>query len=106
MIYVPNTQYQCYVIQNSDTIRAYKTQPYVDSNIQYIDYYINSHYMEKEGTQRFNNSVNVECISKEKLTDDFYYRNDLSDILLSFTLLILICFGIPLMLIKRFLRKM
>ena len=29
-IYLPSTSYQCYVVQDSNTIRAYETQPRVN----------------------------------------------------------------------------
>ncbi len=91
MIYVPNINYACYVIQDSNTIRAYKTQPSLNSTVPYIDYYINSHYMERSGSQQFGNyNVNVQCLDKSKLTDTFMYRNDIGDILLVFVLMLVI----------------
>lgn len=92
MIYVPNDSYQCYVIYNADTIRAYKTQPYASSETDYIDYYVNSHYMYKEGTQRFNTNFNVECISKDRITTDYYYRNDFDSILIIFMCILSFCY--------------
>lgn len=88
MIYVPDLSYECYVIQNADTIRAYKTKPYNPGynqsiNIEYRDFYINSNYIYQDGTQQFGSySTLPTCHDKNNLTDDFYYRNDFDSILI------------------------
>ena len=52
MIYVPenNTYNKCYVVQNSDIIRAYDRVPSNNTNYNYRDYYIKSNYIYKDGT--------------------------------------------------------
>ena len=42
-IYVPDMSvYACYVVRDSNTIRAYEEIPKHDKTINYRDYYINS----------------------------------------------------------------
>ena len=38
-------------VYDKETIRAYVQQPQLDSSSQYVDFYINSHYLQKTGTQ-------------------------------------------------------
>ena len=83
-IYVPVdnlSDYACYVISSGDVIRAYETKPQSNSTVNYVDFYINSHYMQKPGTQTFNQYYNVpDCIDSANLTNVYSYRNDFADI--------------------------
>lgn len=106
MIYVPTTEHTCYVIMNSDTIRAYHTMPTLDTIVNYTDYYINSNYIEQPGYQQFSKySTLPTCINKTMLTSEVYYRNDFDSILIIFICLCLIFFYIPLKIFKRFFRR-
>lgn len=106
MIYVPDDSYPCYVITNHNTIRAYHSMPYQNSTVKYTDYALDMHYMEIEGTQNFSYNYSVSCLSKNKITDDFYYRYDLDSILIIFTIIVLFGFGIPFYLFKKFYRRL
>ena len=87
MIYVPNLDYQCYVVQSEEVIRAYEQIPTNNSTIEYRDYYFNSNYLYKDGQQTFSNYTTLPvCLASSELTTDFYYRNDLADILMGFAL--------------------
>lgn len=107
MIYVPNDSYACYVVQDANTIRAYHTMPYNPSyntqiQVAYTDYYVNSHYIEKVGTQSFGyNTTLPTCINGSNLTTNFYYRNDFDSILIIFLIISLIVFVIPFKLFSR-----
>lgn len=94
MIYMPNLEdYECFVVQNEDVIRAYEETPTQNSTINYRDYYINANYIYKDGTQNFSQYATVPiCLTRDVLTNDFYYRNDLDSILIIF--LIMCIFGI------------
>lgn len=111
MIYVPDLDYQCFVVQDMNTIRAYKVKPYnpvYNQNVQltYTDYYVNSHYMSKNGTQNFNyNTTLPTCIDSALVTNDFYYRNDISDILITFLIFLFIGFVMPFKIITRFFKR-
>lgn len=94
MIYVPTKDYNCYTVLDKDTIRAYHTAPYQDTTVEYTDYYVNSHYMTKEGTQRFTYTIPA-CMDKDLLTTEVYYRNDFDNILVIFMVMFIICIVIP-----------
>lgn len=101
-IYVPDSSSQCYVVRDSNTIRAYQTRPTHNSEVNYIDYYINSHYLSQNGTQQFNNYSTIPtCIDNSLITDEIYYRNDLDSILIIFIIIILFCFYFPYKIISR-----
>lgn len=101
MIYVPDTSYQCYVLVNKDTIRAYQTKPYHPGNnqqinINYRDYYITSNYLYTDGTQSFGNYSTIPiCLDSDIITNDFYYRNDFDSILFIFVVLCIFIIYIP-----------
>lgn len=93
-LYVPTKEYNCYTVLDKDTIRAYHTAPYDDTTVNYTDYYVNSHYMERVGSQRFSYTTPV-CLNKDLLTTDVYYRNDFDNILTIFFIMFIICIVIP-----------
>lgn len=86
MIYLPIedfNSYSCYTFNDSETIRAYKTNPTINSTVDYTDYFINSHYLYNNGSETFTDvSILPICIEKERLTNAYSYRNDFSDIIL------------------------
>ena len=55
MIYVPNLNHKCYVVQSQEVIRGYDEIPRSNSTIKYRDYYFNANYIYRDGTQSFNN---------------------------------------------------
>jgi hypothetical protein len=105
-IYLPNINYQCISVYDANTIRAYETQPSINIDINYTDYFINSHYLIKTGIQHFSDVDTIPiCIVSEQLTTDWYYRNDITDILLIITIMTLFCIYIPLKLILRLFKR-
>ena len=109
-IYLPidNVNYfACYSIYDKDTVRAYYTKPALDSSSNYVDFYINSHYLQKTGTQSWGqwNSSLPTCLSSDLITTDYYYRNDFPDILLIFIIFAIIGIYLPFKLISRIFRK-
>lgn len=107
MLYVPNVEdYKCVVIRDSETIRAYKEIPTHNSNIDYDDYYYNSHYISQSGNQQFSQyNTFPTCQNTANLTDEIYYRNDLADIffcILFLSILLMIPFKILFRLFRRF----
>lgn len=107
MIYVPEKEsYKCYVVQNENVIRAYKEIPKNNSNIDYRDYYINSDYIFKDGTQQFSQYVTLPvCLPDQNLTSSVYYRLDFDKILIIFTIMCIFCFLIPLKVFVRLFRR-
>ena len=105
-IYVPDTSYACYVVQNEDTIRAYKEQPRQDREIEYRDYYIHSDYMYRDDIQTFSRYSELPtCLDTALITDEVYYRVDFPLILVGFIILCIIILGIPLKVYLRLFRR-
>ena len=107
MIYVPNyTSNNCVVVRNEQVIRKYETTPTYNSNINYVDYYIHSDYMESTGTQNFSSySTLPVCTPSSKVTTDVYYRVDMPQILLMFFVICIFAFYIPLKVFVRLIRR-
>lgn len=109
-IYLPINNvndFACYSIYDKDTVRAYYTKPALDSSSNYVDFYINSHYLQKTGTQSWGqwNSSLPTCLSSDSITTDYYYRNDFPDILLIFIIFAIVGIYLPFKLISRIFRK-
>lgn len=103
-VYLPVDNFNdfaCYSVIDKDTIRAYRTTPQIDSSSEYVDFYINSHYLEKTGIQSWGqwSSTLPTCLPFNSFTNDFYYRNDFIYILLEFTIIALLCVYLPFKLI-------
>lgn len=108
MIYVPDLDnYECFVVQNDTTIRAYEDIPRQNTTINYRDYFITSNYIYKDGQQTFSNyATNIPvCLSSSVLTDKVEYRNDFDSILIIFLIMCIFCFYIPVCLFKRIFRR-
>lgn len=109
MTYLPKIEEQnCIVVDNlnSGYIRVYDTTPTANSNIHYIDYFIEQDYITREGTQSFGNySYSVNCQNHSNFTTDFYYRVDLAEILIIFTILSIFAFYIPIKIFLRLFRR-
>lgn len=99
--------FACYSVLDKDTIRAFSSMPQINTSSNYVDFYINSHYLEKEGTQTWGSYVQYlpECISSDAITTDFYYRNDMSQILIMFIILCIFIFYIPIKVFLRLFRR-
>lgn len=98
-IYLPDTSSSCNVVLDSNTIRSYSTTPEINSSSDYTDYFINSHYISKSGTENFSDSIPV-CMT-DNFTTNVFYRNDIDSILLIFFILLLVCFLFPYKIISR-----
>lgn len=109
-IYLPIdnvNDFACYSIYDKDTVRAYRSQPQLDSTSEYVDFYVNSHYLQKTGIQSWGqwNSSLPTCLLSDSITNDYYYRNDFPDILLIFIIFAIIGIYLPFKLISRIFRK-
>lgn len=96
-IYVPNDNYnKCYVVQSEGVIRGYEETPQVNRTVNYRDYYINSDYIYRDGTQTFNQyAITPTCLSSNIITNDYMYRVDFTNILINVFILSLFCIYIP-----------
>ena len=106
-IYVPDIKnYECFVVQSEGVIRAYEQKPTYNITVNYRDYYINSNYIYKDGSQQFGSYSNLPvCLSADVITNDVYYRNDLDSILLVFLIMCIFCFYIPIKIFLRLFRR-
>lgn len=109
-IYLPIdnlNDFACYSIYDKDTVRAYRSQPQLDSSSEYVDFYVNSHYLQKTGIQSWGqwNSSLPTCLSSSLITSDYYYRNDFPGILLIFIIFAIVGIYLPFKLISRIFRK-
>lgn len=106
MIYVPDNTYACYVVQSEGVIRAYEQQPQYNTTTNYRDYYINSNYIFRDGSQQFGSySTLPVCLSNDVITNDIHYRNDFDSILIIFFIMSIFCFYIPLKVFTRLFRR-
>lgn len=85
--------YFCYEVLNSETIRAYKTEPLLNELVEYDDFFVNTHYLVKNGYDEVTSAP--VCLDKNIMTNDVYYRNDFSSILVMTFILLIICFYFP-----------
>lgn len=95
MIYVPDdtTYNKCYVVQSEGVIRGYDRLPTSNTSYNYRDYYIRSDYIFRDGQGTWSNySTLPTCISSDSITNNYWYRTDISNILIMF--LIINIFGI------------
>lgn len=106
MIYVPSTNYSCYVVQSEGVIRAYEQTPRNNIDINYRDYFIRSNYIYKDGIQSFGpySSLPV-CLDNSQITNSVYYRNDFDSILIIFLIMSIFCFLIPIKIFTRLFRR-
>lgn len=100
-IYLPSTNYACYVVQDSNTLRAYERIPTNNSTINYTDYYVNSHYIYKNGQQTFSQYTTLPTCMGATVTDNVFYRNDMPSILIMFFIILLIGFYFPYRIVSR-----
>lgn len=112
MIYVPDTSYPCYEVIDRHTIRVYKDTPVYSKTIEYFDVYLDEHYLTGSTYSTwywYNNesshSTLPTCILKDNLTSDFWYRNDLADILIIFLILAIFIILVPFRIFSRFLGR-
>lgn len=105
MIYVPtdlNNNNYCYILIDTNIIREYHSIN-INQDNDYIDFNSSNHYNSYSSSQYL--TTQPSCISHDNLTNDFYYRNDLSHILVIFLIMSIFIFYIPFKIIMRFYRK-
>lgn len=103
-IFVPQdtTYNKCYVVQSEGVIRGYAETPQVNRTINYRDYYINSDYIYRDGSQTFSQySTTPTCLATNTITNDLYYRIDFVNILIMFTIFAYFIVFLPFKIISR-----
>lgn len=102
-IYVPsdNTYNKCYVVQSEGVIRAYDVLPSNNTSYNYRDYYIKSDYIYKDGAGSWSNYTTLPiCLSSNDITNDYFYRLDITNVLLNVTIIALFGLYIPFRIFK------
>lgn len=107
MIYVPDLEnYVCYVVQSEGVLRGYEETPKNNTTVNYRDFYINSNYIYRDGSQQFSSYTNLPtCLSASAITNEIYYRNDFDSILIIFFIMSIFCFYIPLKIFSRLFKR-
>lgn len=105
-IYLPINSvndFACYSVYDKDTIRAYRTMPSINGSSNYVDFYINSHYLQSEGSQSWGQWTDYlpTCISASSITTDYYYRTDMPEILVMVIIIALCVIYLPYRIISR-----
>lgn len=96
------TYNKCYVVQNEDVIRGYDRTPSNNTSYNYRDYYIHSDYIYKDGNGTWSQySTLPVCLSSSVITNDYYYRVDLSNIMIIFFVMFFFIVYIPIKLFSR-----
>lgn len=109
MIYVPEDfiYNKCYVVQSENVIRGYDRVPVNNSTYNYRDYYINSNYIYRDNSGTWSQYTTLPvCLDSNVITNDFYYRNDFSNICIIFMTCFFFIFFIPFKLYQRFFRRL
>ena len=109
-IYLPVNNindFACYSIIDKDTIRAYVTMPQINSSSNYTDFYVNSHYLQKQGIQEWSHYTQYlpTCINNDIITNNYYYRNDFCSSLFIFTIFAIFGIMIPIKIFVRLFRR-
>lgn len=89
-------------VLDKDTIRVFKNEPIQDNLVNYTDYYINSHYLKKEGSVIINE--NYTFVDKTLITDNIWYRNDIPSIMITFGIFLFTIIALILFICKSFFR--
>lgn len=84
----------CAYINNNDVIRVYSTRG-TNQYVNFTDYYINNHYISNTGVSYIGNNFNYNCMNTNDFTTDYWYRNDLPEILFIFVILFIFIIFIP-----------
>lgn len=96
MIYVPDYENgQCAYMYSNNTLRVYDSTPRANTTINYTDYMVDNHYLYREGSTSFTQySTLPTCLSNDVITTSYGYRTDISDILITFIIIVAIIYFI------------
>ena len=87
-MYVPNYESgNCAVLRDANTIRVYERRPTSNSDVNYTDYYYNSHYLFNTGVQNFSTYSTIP-VCRTDVTTNWYNRTDVTEIIFLFTLFV------------------
>lgn len=96
--------FKCYEVLDSNTVRSYRSTPVIGSEVDYIDFFVNSHYLEKQGKTTLEYSPI--CLDSTSLTNEVYYRNDFPQIMLCFVLILFFITYFARTILRNFFRRL
>lgn len=108
MIYLPVeiTNSNCAYIRNEEIVRVYEQKPTTTGNYSYRDYYIHFDYNYTTGVSQFSQySTYPDCLSTNLFTTNYFYRMDITNIVIIVICMLIVCFLFPLKLLSRFLGR-
>lgn len=100
-VYVPNKNLQCYILKDKNTLRGYFSKPYLNSSVEYYDFFIDQHYNSIKGTEEITEEVT--CL--DNITYDYLYRNDIVEVLVFFVIVLLFVIVLPIKILFRLFRR-
>lgn len=108
-VFIPYfTENSCVSIDyvNQGYLRVYDYRPTANSDVNYTDYFIDKHYLDRTGIQHFSNyNVNVSCIDKSRITSDVMYRYDYYQTLILFLILFIFIIYFPSKIVFKFFKR-
>lgn len=102
-IYVPEDSIynKCFVVQSEGVIRAYDHVPSNNISYNYRDYYVKSDYMFRDGSGTWSSYTTLPtCLSSDLLTHDYWYRLDITNVLINVTIIALFGLYFPFRIFK------
>lgn len=108
LIFIPSdtTYNKCYVVQSEGVIRGYDRVPTNNTTYNYRDYYVNSSYIYRDGSGTWNQYSNLPvCLDSDIITNNFYYRLDLANILICFFVINIFCIYIPIKIFSKIFKR-
>ncbi len=102
--YVPEyNSNNCVVYRGNGVIRVYEKKNFSQGTFNYIDYHIQDNYYTTTGSDTFSNySQNYPiCLNSSYVTTDVWYRTDIDSILVSFFIILIVCFYFPFKIFSR-----
>lgn len=102
-IYVPEdaTYNKCYVVQSEGVIRGYDKVPANNTNYNYRDYYIKADYIYRDGNGTWSSySALPTCLDNSIITNNYWYRLDITSVLINVTIIALFGLYLPFKIFK------
>lgn len=100
MIYVPSIEDSCYTFYSDGVIVKLPTNFQINQEYNATFIETNNHYLTYD--KNIVVQENYVCINHNKLTSSWYYRNDISDIIIYFLFIMILVIVVPYLLATRF----
>lgn len=89
------------MVQSEGVIRAYDVLPTNNISYNYRDYYIKSDYIYRDGSGSWSNYTTLPtCLDPGIITNDYWYRLDITNVLINVTIILLFGAYLPFRIFK------